>query len=111
MKISQYESPHLWAKSGATFETYWNDSEFTPYSSADRERLSAALDKERGADNSESIAFYFDLQPFSFQREILDQLARERRSAGSDRHLVVAATGTGKTMIAAFDYRRGAVST
>ncbi|MEO8435435.1 MAG: phospholipase D-like domain-containing protein, partial [Pyrinomonadaceae bacterium] len=31
VKISQRESPHLWGKVCATFETYWNDSEFVPY--------------------------------------------------------------------------------
>jgi superfamily II DNA or RNA helicase len=105
IKVSQYESPHLWEKVRATFETYWNDSEFTPYSAAERERLSFALEKERGGDPVARPALFFDLQPFAFQKEILDQLRAEREVQGRERHLVVAATGTGKTMIAAFDYR------
>jgi superfamily II DNA or RNA helicase len=50
----------------------------------------------------------FDLRPYPFQEEILDVLAAEREVQDKHRHLVVAATGTGKTMIAAFDYRRWA---
>ena len=42
--------------------------------------------------------------PFPFQEEILDRLAAERAVHGRHRNLVVAATGTGKTVIAAFDY-------
>ena len=48
----------------------------------------------------------FDLRPYPFQEEILDVLAAEREVQQKFRHLVVAATGTGKTMIAAFDYAR-----
>lgn len=51
-------------------------------------------------------AINFDLRPFPFQEEILDIIAAEREVQDKHRHLVVAATGTGKTMIAAFDYAR-----
>lgn len=46
------------------------------------------------------------MRPFPFQEEILDIIAAEREVQNKYRHLVVAATGTGKTMIAAFDYAR-----
>src|SRR6185437_10780925 len=58
-----------------------------------------------GGDRPESEVFPFELRPYAFQREILDRLEAERTLQGRDRHLVVAATGTGKTLIAAFDYR------
>lgn len=45
-------------------------------------------------------------QPFGFQVEVLEALATEREVHGRRRNLIVAATGTGKTMMAAFDYRR-----
>jgi HKD family nuclease len=105
VKISQYESPHLWNRVTATFETYWNDAEFTPYDPADRPRLQAALAQERISAEAPTQPLLFDLRPYAFQQEILDRLDAERRVQGRDRHLVVAATGTGKTMIAAFDYR------
>lgn len=96
VKISQYESPHLWRKATATFETYWNDAEFAPYGAGDRPRLKEALDKERESPSNDMTVFSVALHPYVFQQEILDKLAAERQFGGRDRHLVVAATGTGK---------------
>lgn len=104
VKISQYESPHLWNKVKGTFETYWNDSEFVTFVEAERARLKKALQDESGGREHEgSDAVFFDLRPYEYQREVLDAIATER-SQDKHRHLIVAATGTGKTMIAAFDY-------
>jgi superfamily II DNA or RNA helicase len=105
VKISQYESPHLWDRVAATFENYWNDAEFTAYDPADRPRLQAALSQERLGQGPDERPVFFDLHPYGFQQEILDRLDAERKIQGRQRHLVVAATGTGKTMVAAFDYR------
>jgi len=105
-KISQYELPHLWQRLLATFETYWNDEEFECHNAIKADRLREALRSERqvGSATSER-SVNFDLRPYPFQQEILDALASEREVRDKKRHLVVAATGTGKTMIAAFDYR------
>ena len=46
------------------------------------------------------------MRPRPYQSEILDRLEAERVIHGRWRNLVVAATGTGKTVIAALDYRR-----
>jgi superfamily II DNA or RNA helicase len=106
-KISQYELPHLWHKIIATFETYWNDEEFEAYDESAAPRLREAIRRERAqAPATLGDLPAFDLRPYPFQEEILDVLAAEREVQGKHRHLVVAATGTGKTMIAAFDYRR-----
>ena len=48
----------------------------------------------------------FNIRPYAYQQEILDKLDAERKVRGFTRNLVVAATGTGKTVISAFDYRR-----
>ncbi|MCP3978599.1 MAG: DUF3427 domain-containing protein [bacterium] len=105
-KISQYELPHLWQKIDATFEAYWNDEEFEDYDEAAAPRLREAIRREREP-SQVTIGDLptFDLRPYPFQEEILDVLAAEREVQNKHRHLVVAATGTGKTMIAAFDYR------
>jgi superfamily II DNA or RNA helicase len=47
-----------------------------------------------------------DVQPWDFQKGILEQLQAERELHGRWKNLVVAATGTGKTVVAALDYRR-----
>ena len=105
-KISQYELPHLWEKIVATFETYWNDEEFERFTSECQPRLRTAIRRERGeVAQGDSTIVTFDLRPYPFQEEILEVLAAERDIQRKTRHLIVAATGTGKTMIAAFDYK------
>ena len=106
VKISQHDSPHLWGKVCATFDTYWNDNEFVLYESESRERLSQALEQERGGGHGNAIRTILDIRPYPFQQEILDKLAAERVVHGRFRNLVVAATGTGKTVVSAFDYAR-----
>jgi superfamily II DNA or RNA helicase len=106
MKISHYELPYLWNKIASTFETYWQDDEFQVYSEQGAERFRRAIARERASDAEPAAAFVFDLHPYPFQEEILDVLAAERDVQNKFRHLVVAATGTGKTMVAAFDYAR-----
>jgi len=111
VKVSQYEQPYLWEKVIATFETHWNDNEFELYEAGDRERLNSALESERGGSSSgDQQVVYFDLRPYAFQQEILDKIQAERDIQKRGRHLIVAATGTGKTMVAAFDYRRWCAS-
>jgi superfamily II DNA or RNA helicase/HKD family nuclease len=105
-KISHYELPYLWSKIAGTFETYWQDEEFQPYSPDAPERLRQAIQRERATGEEDRSPVHFDLKPFPFQEEILDVLSAEREVQDLTRHLVVAATGTGKTMIAAFDYAR-----
>jgi superfamily II DNA or RNA helicase/HKD family nuclease len=103
-KISQYELPYLWSKVVATFDTYWRDEEFEPFSTDSSPRLRTAVQRERAS--GDAFVADFDLHPYPFQEEILDVLAAEREIQGKKRQLVVAATGTGKTMVAAFDYKR-----
>jgi len=104
-KISQYETEHLWQHAIATFESHWEDeSEFTPIQECDLSILEQALSHERSGLKSDDSISFFDLRPFDYQRVILQAIVAER-GAGRKKHLVVAATGTGKTMIAAFDYK------
>ncbi|EGW38292.1 DEAD/DEAH box helicase [Desulfosporosinus sp. OT] len=108
IKLSQYDSGDILEKIRATFEGYWNNLEFTPFIPAlDSERLRKALRSERrnSQDEANALGFHFDLKPYYYQQEILDKLKAEREVHHSFRNLVVAATGTGKTVIAAFDYR------
>jgi len=105
-KISHYELPYLWSKIVGTFETYWQDDEFQIYRGDAPERLRKAISQERATNSGDEFNVSFDLRPFPFQEEILDLLEAEREVQNKFRHLVVAATGTGKTMIAAFDYAR-----
>lgn len=103
-KISQYETPHLWKAALGTFDSHWEDStEFTPCTLVDLPQLRTALAQEAGTAPAPDITF-FDLRPYDYQRAILQDIAAERQ-ADKRRHLIIAATGTGKTMVAAFDYK------
>lgn len=108
VKVCAADLPSVIDKFRGTFEGLWNDSEFEPYDPAaesSRQRLRAALRDERQS-ATPTVVPLFTLQPFPFQLEILDRLQVERALHGRHRNLVIAATGTGKTVIAAFDYLR-----
>jgi superfamily II DNA or RNA helicase len=105
-KISQYELPHLWGKVTGTFETYWQDDDFQIYDESAIPKLRHAIQSHRQTESAFGAVPQFDLRPFPFQEEILDIVAAEREVQNKYCHLIVAATGTGKTMIAAFDYAR-----
>lgn len=107
VKFTERGQPDLFGRARAHFETLWEDHEFQPYDPANpahRAALGEALKREAG-DDVVARPTFFDLQPKAYQQQMLDQLQNER-DHGRWRNLVVAATGTGKTVVAAFDYRR-----
>lgn len=106
VKLSEKESFEIIAKINATFETYWNDSTFETFDNSEknREYLRNALSKSKN--NKTDMILEFDIKPYTYQKEILENLEAERKIFGRYRNLVVAATGVGKTVISAFDYKR-----
>lgn len=110
VKLSEYDSKPAMQKIEATFETYWNSPEFMIFNrETDENRLKTALLKGKGIEsngNSAMDVHYFDISPHHYQQEILDKLEAERQVHGNFRNLVISATGTGKTVISAFDYKR-----
>ena len=106
VKVTHRDLPETIDKIAATFESYWNSSEFEYYSEDQRERLARALKAEKYFDTNNAEVYTMDIAPYSYQQEILDRLEAERTVRGYTRNLVVAATGTGKTVISALDYKR-----
>lgn len=106
VKVTMKDLPETIDKISATFESYWNSNEFEYYSEEQKERLARALQAERYADGTNPEVYTMDITPYSYQQEILDKLEAERKVRGYYRNLVVAATGTGKTVISALDYKR-----
>ncbi|OUR81562.1 restriction endonuclease subunit R [Cycloclasticus sp. 46_120_T64] len=108
LKITSQEIPHIIEKSLSTFETYWESPDFERFDgkAESREKLSNALQEAKGSFNNLAPSFYFDIAPHSHQQTILDKLQVERDLHNRYRNLVVAATGTGKTIISAFDFSR-----
>ncbi|MBT5290343.1 MAG: DUF3427 domain-containing protein [Thiotrichales bacterium] len=108
LKVTTQEIPHIITKFKSTFETYWESHEFEKYHPDDEKdqiRLKKSLANARGVQNNDPVLF-FDLEPHSYQKQILEKLHIERTIHGRHKNLIVAATGTGKTVISAFDFRR-----
>jgi len=112
LKVSEKDSFEVVRKFQATFESYWNRYDFEAYdyqNESNRDKLRTAILFERqGAydvDRVTSIPL-FDIRPYAYQEDILEQLRAEREIFGRMKNLLVAATGVGKTVIAAFDFKR-----
>ena len=68
--------------------------------------MARALKSEKYFDSNNDELYTLDILPYSYQQEILDKLDAERAVRGYYHNLVVAATGTGKTVVSALDYKR-----
>jgi len=111
VKLSERDSFEIIRKFQATFESYWNDPEFETINLEDpltSTRIKTALQQYQQTPQHKELLF--DLTPHPFQREMLDHLQAEREVHGRYKNLLVAATGTGKTVVSAFDYARFARS-
>jgi superfamily II DNA or RNA helicase len=98
---------HLWQHAIATIDSHWEDqTEFTLCTSDTIKDFRKALTWESSGSVTQGQGNYtfFDLQPYGFQKIILDDIAAERTN-GKNRHLIISATGIGKTMVVAFDYQ------
>ena len=110
VRLSAMSTPHLLEKFRATFDSYWENREFEQYRPGeDGARLREALETASGARPRDRLTITLsglEVHPKAYQAEMLEQLDAERSIHDRHRNLIVAATGTGKTVIAALDYRR-----
>ena len=108
VKIAESEMPHLWDRAVYSFNHCWDDTtHFEPCTRDDLDKIKRALTyanpiNKKSKSNDSSLP-PFELRPHKYQEVVLEDIERERL-ANRYRHLVVAATGTGKTVMAAFDY-------
>jgi superfamily II DNA or RNA helicase len=108
LKITTKEVGHIIDKFRKTFETYWQNPDFELFDKNNKEhseKLVTALKEGKFSKAYSSTTSYFDLKPFPYQNEILEKLEVERTIHNRYRNLLVAATGTGKTVVSAFDYK------
>ena len=105
LKVTTSEISHIINKFEKTFETYWEDKEFETFKEEDSIKLRNALRQESTKDRN-AFTTYFDVKPFHYQEEILEKLSVQREIHQRYRNLLVSATGTGKTVVSAFDYKR-----
>jgi superfamily II DNA or RNA helicase len=103
VRVSATAAPELFAKLAATFERTWESAAFQPYEPAVHGELVEAS-RTRRDDVVDLVAL--DVRPWPYQEAILERLEVERVRHHRTRTLVVAPTGTGKTVVAALDYRR-----
>lgn len=108
VRLAAGSTPALFSKFRATFDSYWATPSFELYDpQTDRDRLDDALAEARGATGTSfTVLSGLDVTPYPHQAEMLERLDVERSVHDRHRNLVVAATGTGKTVVAALDYRR-----
>jgi len=100
VRVSSARNPSVVEKVTAVFESYWNSPDFVPY---DREEFLARV--EQASPGAAVTLSPIELRPEPFQERLLEQIALARQ-LGRHRNLLVSATGTGKTVMAALDYVR-----
>ncbi|MFD0777509.1 DUF3427 domain-containing protein [Flavobacterium myungsuense] len=106
LKITTKEVGHIIDKFKKTFEAYWQNPEFELYNqNIHSVKLIEALKQGKFSKEYTFTTSYFDIKPFHYQNEIIEKLEVERIVHNRYRNLLVAATGTGKTVISAFDYK------
>jgi superfamily II DNA or RNA helicase/HKD family nuclease len=110
VRLSSVATPALISKFRATFDSYWAEETFEPYyPDRDEDRLKDALAEASGRRTTDRVTVSLsglDVRPYPHQTEMLEALDAERKVHDRHRNLLVAATGTGKTVVAALDYRR-----
>ncbi len=103
VRASSARNPDVVDKFSAVFESYWANGDFVPY---DATQFEEETRRAGGTDRGPQVILSpIELQPWPFQERLLElvELSRQR---GHHRNLLVAATGTGKTVMAALDYGR-----
>lgn len=101
VRASGARNPAVIDKVTAVFESYWHSGDFVPLNEAQFvEHLRSAGDR-----GPRIYLSPVELRPEPFQERMLEQLTLAR-SQGLHRNLLVSATGTGKTVMAAVDYVR-----
>jgi len=101
VRVSGARNPDVIEKVEAVFESYWNSGDFVPYDKVE------FLDRtERSRDAGPRVMLSpVELRLEPFQERLLEQVELSRIQ-GHHRNLLVSATGTGKTVMAAMDYVR-----
>ena len=106
VRLSAVEQPHLLDTIGATFDDYWNDPAFETYDQSSAARFDSEIAAARGEKALGLAISPLVVRPYPYQTEVLERLDAERTIHDRWRNLVVMATGTGKTVVSALDYRR-----
>ncbi|VEH36499.1 type I restriction enzyme EcoKI subunit R [Cellulomonas fimi] len=103
VRLSAARNPDVIAKFQAVYDSYWSAGDFVPY---DPEQFAAEQRRAGNSDHGPRVMLSpLEVRPHPFQSRLLE-LLEVSRQRGHHRNLLVAATGTGKTVMAALDYAR-----
>jgi superfamily II DNA or RNA helicase/HKD family nuclease len=101
IRVAEARNPAILGKFQAVFESYWANPDFLRF---DPIRFTAATASARSSGATIALS-PLEVRPEPFQERLLEQIALAR-AGGAHANLLVAATGTGKTVMAAIDYAR-----
>lgn len=103
VRASAARNPDILDKFEAVFESYWHGVEFVPF---DAGQFEAESRRAGRIDTGPTVVLSpIELRLEPFQERLLEKISLSR-GRGHHRNLLVAATGTGKTVMAAVDYAR-----
>ncbi len=100
VRVSGVRNPDVVSKMAAVFDSYWASGDFIAF---DRDEFRARTEIPEAEQRLSLSPIEIVLMPF--QERLLEQV-EVARTLGRHRNLLVAATGTGKTVMAAVDYAR-----
>lgn len=101
VRVAGARNPTVVDKVAAVFESYWNSGDFIPYVASEFAERTATV----AASSTSLLLSPIDVRPEPFQERLLEKIELARQQ-GHHRNLLVSATGTGKTVMAALDYAR-----
>ncbi len=109
VRLSTADAAHVIDRVRMTFESHWASEHFERYdpevNGDDFARALAEHDRRSLGERSTISFATLDVRPYPHQQRMLEALTVERDRHDRHRNLVVAATGTGKTVVAALDYQ------
>jgi superfamily II DNA or RNA helicase/HKD family nuclease len=102
LRVAEARNPVVVERVRAVFASYWASSDFEDY---EPQQFVTRLAAQRasGGDGGSLLLSPTEVRPEPFQSHLLEQIGLAR-AHGRHRNLLVSATGTGKTVMAALDY-------
>lgn len=100
VRVSGARNPDVIDKFAAVFDSYWSGEEFRSFDPAEFRELT-----QSAPCGPRVYLSPVEIRPEPFQSRLLEQIELARLQ-GRHRNLLVSATGTGKTVMAALDYQR-----
>lgn len=107
MRVTSTENSHIINKTRATFDSYWNSDDFEAIDSEEKLLAfeNAINEQSHRSNDSDDTQYLMRFERKTHQIKVLDKLQFERKQINSYKNLIIAATGTGKTAISAFDFK------